>query len=505
MEMDVEACYRAIASRDRRFEGRFVLGVKTTGVYCRPGCPAPLPKRVNTLFFSYPAAAEEAGFRPCMRCRPDTSPGSPLWSGTSATVTRALKLILDGTLDDDGVETLAERLGIGSRHLRRLFSEHVGASPAAIARTRRAHFARKLIDETGLPMTQVAFGAGFSSIRRFNESIRDTFRKSPRALRRTASNDPAAPLTLRLPYREPFDWSSLIQFLAVRATPGVEVVDADAYRRTVMLDGSSGWLDVRPISGESALSLSLHVPVTKSLVQVVARVNHLFDLAADPLQIASCLDADPRLAVLLVARPGLRVPGAWSPFELAVRAILGQQVTVKGATTLTGRLVSRFGTPCTFAAPGLTHLFPEATALAAASPSDLAAIGIPGARAGSLRSLAGAVASGGLELESLSGLDEIVARLTELPGIGPWTAHYIAMRAFREPDAFPPGDLGLIRAYSSGGSSASPVTSADLTSRAEAWRPFRAYAALHLWTSESATTTKKQETQTPTRRKRNKP
>jgi AraC family transcriptional regulator of adaptative response / DNA-3-methyladenine glycosylase II len=482
MQLDPAGCYRAFQSKDSRFDGRFFAGVVTTGVYCRPICPAPRPKPRNVRFFLCAAAAEDAGFRPCRRCRPETAPGTPAWVGTSTTVTRGLRLIDEGALDGQGVEQLAARLGVGSRHLRRLFAEHLGTSPLAVARTRRLHFARRLIDETSLPMSRIALGSGFASIRQFNHAIQSRFGRSPSELRRRARARPRSPtaedLQLRLSYRAPLDWEGLLGFLRPRATAGVEVVTESHYRRTLEIGGETGFLEVQPVAGAPQLLLRLEGSSSAALMPVVERVRRLFDLCADPLQIATDLGRDPDLARRIQARPGIRVPGAWDPFELAVRAVLGQQVTVKGATTLAGRLVRSFGKEIDGNADaGLTHLFPTPEAL---SQSDLAAIGLPRARADALRTLADAVARGELALASGEGLEEEVERLQRLTGIGAWTAHYIAMRALGEPDAFPASDLGLRRAL---GKSGEPLTPAALLHRAEAWRPWRAYAAMCLWTS----------------------
>jgi len=476
VELDDNTCYRALAARDRRFEGRFVVAVRTTGVYCRPGCPAPLPRPTNASFFACSAAAEEAGFRPCRRCRPETAPGTPAWSGTSSTVARALRLISEGELDDVGIEGLAARLGIGGRHLRRLFAEHLGASPLAIARTRRAHFARKLIDETRLPITEVALGAGFSSIRTFNTVMRATFRQTPRELRSTQTSRPAAGLCLHLPYRPPLAWTSLLGFLRERATPGVELVGASSYRRTVSIGGRAGTLEVQRSPTANALELRLELGAHEELLAVVERVNRLFDLTADPDRITSHLRRDPELARRLRRLPGVRVPGAWDRFELAVRAILGQQVSVRGATTLAGRLARAFGEPVAgLEKEGLSHLFPTPEALAGA---DLGRVGLTRARAEAIRALAIATRDGALALGTPRGLDEAVTQLRTLPGVGTWTAQYIAMRALGEPDAFPSGDLGLRRALARKGVLPS---SRAVDERAEAWRPWRAYAAMTLW------------------------
>jgi AraC family transcriptional regulator of adaptative response / DNA-3-methyladenine glycosylase II len=491
MTLDPEVCYRAVASRDRRFEGRFVIAVTTTGVYCRPGCPAPLPRRNHSRFFACAAAAEDAGFRPCRRCRPESAPGTPAWLGTSATVSRALRLVLEGSLDESGVDALAARVGVGARHLRRLFTEHLGASPLSIARTRRAHFAKKLIEETNLPMVEIAGVAGFASVRSFNQAVQETFRRNPRELRAArgkaleATRDDG--LVLRLPFRAPFDWERMLSYLAGRAIPGVESVEDGCYRRTVEVEEGAGTLEAAVPRGARHVELKLRLPVSKRLVQITERANRLFDLGADPRAIAAVLGRDARLAPLLRARPGLRVPGAWDPFELAVRAILGQQVSVRGATTLAGRLVRAHGTPLANPGPGLTHLFPRPEVLATA---DIAAIGMPGKRAETIRTLAAAVRDGALQLDAARGLEDAVARLNAIPGIGDWTSHYIAMRALREPDAFPAGDLGLRRALAVAGERPS---AAALERASETWRPWRAYAAVHLWTDEAESITQTEE------------
>jgi len=479
MDLENAACVKAILSRDGRFAGRFFVGVVTTRVYCRPGCPAPLPKAKNMRFYAYAAAAEDAGFRPCRRCRPETAPGSPVWNGTSATVSRALKRIFDGD-GHESVEALAARLGLGSRQLRRLFAEHVGASPASLQRTHRVHFARRLLDETSLPAADVAFASGFESVRRFNDAIRATFHRTPTELRGRNGID-ARSIRLRLPLRPPFDATSLFSFLEERALPGVEAVRGHAYSRTIESRGIPGVLTLSKNVNENFLVLSLSLSPGSDLLDIVRRAGRLFDVDADPLAIADVLRRDPLLAPLVAARPGLRVPGAWDPFELSVRAILGQQVSVRGARTLAGRLVAAFGRPLPGGcADGLTHLFPAPAALAAA---DLSGIGIPAARAAAIRTLAAAVSTGRLDLTAARGLEDFETRLCALPGIGPWTAQYVALRAFGEPDAFPAGDLGLRRALEA---ARVPADAAALRERALSWSPFRAYATLHLWSSLAA-------------------
>ncbi|MDX2167778.1 MAG: AlkA N-terminal domain-containing protein [Deltaproteobacteria bacterium] len=478
MNLDRATCYRAMRTRDRRFDGRFFIAVRTTGIYCRPVCPARPPKLENVTFYACAAAAETAGFRPCKRCRPETAPGTPAWLGSSALVARGLRLIDAGALDDEegGVEALAARLGVGARQLRRLFEQHLGASPVAVARAQRLATARALIDQTALPMWEIAAAAGFRSLRQFNHAVRTSFGAAPTALRRRVARDArdAAGLTLRLPYRPPLDWRGLLAFLAARATPGVEQVADGAYRRTVDAGDAPAWIEVRAVPAAAALALRIHGADAAAVPGLIERARRVFDLSADPLAIAAHLRRDLRLRRSLTAQPGLRVPGAWDPFEIAVRAVVGQQVTVRGATTLMGRLVERCGAPLA-GIDGLTHRFPTPAALAAA---DLTGIGMPSARVAALQGLAAAVARGAVVLDAARGLDEVVERLTALPGIGAWTAHYIAMRALGEPDAFPHGDLGLRAALGNG---SGPVSSAALAEAAEAWRPWRAYAAMHLW------------------------
>ena len=471
--------HEASRTGDLRYDGRFFAAVITTGCYCRPGCGG-MPKPENVLFFACAAAAQAAGFRPCRRCRPETSAGTPAWLDSAEAVSRALRLIGEGALDDgDGMESLAGRVGLSARQLRRLFTEHLGASPVEIAVARRAHFARRLIDETSWRMAEIAFAAGFQSVRQFNHAMRETFQETPTELRRRRRRRlrDADGIVLRLPFRPPYDWDGLIAFLGPRATPGVEMVEPNAYRRTVEIDGGAAIVEVTPVPGERYLSLHIESESHHGLIGVVERVRRLFDLGADPLEVSDKLRRSRLLAPLVASRPGLRVAGAWDPFELATRAVLGQQVTVQGATTLAGRLVSRFGTPVETGVPGLTHLFPAPEVLADA---DLTSIGLPRARADTLRALSRAVAGGSLQLDSPQGLDDAISRLCAVPGIGEWTAQYVAMRAFGEPDAFPASDLGLRRALTANGALPSE---AEVQREAEEWRPWRAYAAMYLWTA----------------------
>jgi AraC family transcriptional regulator of adaptative response / DNA-3-methyladenine glycosylase II len=478
VELDRSACYGALRTRDARFDGRFYTAVLTTGIYCRPVCPARTPKIDNCLFLPSAAAAHRLGFRPCLRCRPELAPSAAGRRGAANTVSRALQLIAEGALDDANVDLLAERLGIGGRHLRRLFDRFVGASPISVAQTHRILFAKKLIGETPLSMGEIALAAGFGSVRRFNTAMRRTYGRSPRKLRGSRSHDSLAEasITLRLPFTPPYDWSAAIAFLMARAIPGVELVDSGRYRRTIALGGVVGSVEVRPARGESSLVATIRIGRVTALGTIVARLRRLFDLDADIVAIDEHLSLDPSMAARVARRPGVRVPGTWDAFELAVRAVLGQQISVAAATTLAGRLASRHGEPLDFGGPDAPRLlFPTPGALAAA---DLKAIGLTGARAGALRALAAAVAADPNLLRSGQTLDDTVRALGLLPGVGTWTAHYIAMRALGEPDAFPASDLGLLRAMETSGVR---PTAVQLARRAEAWRPWRSYAAMRLW------------------------
>jgi AraC family transcriptional regulator of adaptative response / DNA-3-methyladenine glycosylase II len=484
MDLDPRACYRAIATRDARFDGRLFVGVRTTGVYCRPICPARTPKREHVMFFPTAAAAQDAGFRPCLRCRPEAAPDFAAWRGTSNTVSRALSLIELGGLDDADVETLAGRLGLGERQLRRLFRQHLGASPIVVAQTRRVLLAKQLLHETALPMSDVALASGFGSIRRFNETFQRLFQRPPRALRRSgrASSSTQGAVSLQLRYKPPYDWASMLAFLRARAITGMEVVTGESYWRTIEVDGARGIVGVT-FGPRHALRVTVHCPKLSALPVIIARLRRLFDLAADPQAIGVHLSEDPFLAPLVAARPGLLVPGAWDGFELAVRAILGQQISVTAAIKLAGRLVSEYGAPVGPLADhveGLTRVFPTAARLAAVSPANLP---MPRARATALVALAKAVVADLQIFRVGRSLDEVVIDLRALKGIGEWTAHYIAMRELREPDAFPFGDVGLLRALT--GRDGRRPTVADVLSRAERWRPWRAYAAQHLWNADA--------------------
>jgi AraC family transcriptional regulator of adaptative response / DNA-3-methyladenine glycosylase II len=475
--LDWHVCSRARLSRDPRFDGKFFIGVVGSGVYCRSICPAPTANEKNVRYFPTAAAAAEAGFRPCLRCRPECSPGTPAWSGTSTTVSRALRLIGESGLEDGGVEVLAEKLGVGSRHLRRLFLRHLGATPMAVAQTRRLHFAKKLIDETLLPMNHVALAAGFGSVRRFNAHIQQVYHRTPTQIRRLARHT-ATPsenhYSFRLRFRPPYHWPGMLAFLAPRCTAGVEVVQDGVYRRSISYQGDHGYFEVSCDAGNHTLVVRVQFGNPRALYFIIERIRAMFDLNADWPAIVSSLRGDPLLTRIVEAEPGLRVPGSWNGFELAVRAILGQQTTVRGATSLAGRIAAKFGRPFS-TAPGLTHLFPTPEVLAKA---DLARMGLPGTRAGAIRALARAVSDGRINFEGIVDSDAFLSHLCQISGIGHWTAQYVAMRALAEPDAFPTGDRGISRTLGL-------TAQHEIENRAQAWRPWRAYAVMYLWRMES--------------------
>ncbi len=486
--LDRTACYRAIETRDSRFDGRLFVGVTSTGIYCRPICPARTPKFENCRFFPSAAAAQEAGFRPCLRCRPETAPDLAFWRGSSNTVSRALALIADGALDggEAGIEALAERLGLGGRQLRRLFQQHLGASPLAVAQTRRVLLAKQLIQETQLSMAEIALAAGFGSVRRFNETFRALYRRPPGALRRKppARAESAAGVTLRLYYRPPYDWDAILAHLAARTIEGVELVENGVYRRSVGLGGALGSVAVAHRPEHRCLAVTLRFPALGALPAIAARVRRLFDVGADIETIGAHLSRDPLLAPLIAQRPGLRAPGGWDGFELAVRAILGQQVSVAAARRLAGRLVALCGEslPAESAAhPGLSHVFPSPQRLAAA---DLSQLGMPQARRAALAALAAETVADPHLFRPFGTVEEAIQRLRAIRGVGEWTAQYIALRALRETDAFPAADIGLLRGAAL--IDGKRPTPADLIGRAEPWRPWRAYAAQHLWAADAA-------------------
>lgn len=483
MDMDFEACRRAFVTRDPRFDGRIFGAVKTTGIYCRPICPARTPKPQNMTFYPTAAAAQEAGYRPCLRCRPEASPDLGAWRGTSNTVSRALALIEGGAMDNGDVDALAGRLGVGERQLRRLFRQHLGASPVSVAQTRRVLLAKQLIQETRLPMSEVALASGFGSVRRFNETFQLLFGRPPGELRRSQQAEiPAAEgITVRLPYKPPYDWDAIVRFLRDRAIAGVEVVEPLRYARTLAIDGVCGVVIVTPRK-DGALSAEIHFPAMRALPAVIARIRRVFDLSADPTLIGAHLSQDPMLAPLVAARPGLRAPGAWDGFELAVRAILGQQITVTAARNLAAKLVDRYGARIDSPAAaklGLTRVFPTPDALVG---EDIAALGMPRSRGAALEGLARTVAQDPTIFTPRGDLQSAIAALKALPGVGEWTAQYIALREMREPDAFPQADIGLMRAMVD--EAGVRPTADQLLARSQAWTPWRAYAAQHLWAAD---------------------
>ena len=484
---DPAICEQARLSRDARFDGLFFTAVSSTGIYCRPTCPAPPAKARNVRYYPNAAAAEAAGFRPCLRCRPELSTADGSWRRGDSTLARALKLIDEGFLADAPLAALAERVHVGERQLRRLFTGRLGAPPIGVHGTRRLLFAKQLLTETALPVTEVALAAGFGSLRRFNTCFRAPMacptRTAPATRRRRRRR-----VALRLNYRPPHDFAAMLDFLRGRALPGIEQVDDSAYLRVVGDAAAPGWLRVSPWprgSGDDghALKLELHACPPSQLLALVERVRRMFDLDADPQAIGEVLSRDPQLRPLLRKRPGLRMPSGWDGFEIAVRAVVGQQVSVTAARTITTRLAQRHGTllPAAMATSGLLLRFPTPEQLAEA---DLAGIGLPMARAATIRAIARALLDGRVDFRAGGTLEEFVERWTALPGIGPWTAHYIAMRALGHPDAFPAGDLVLhkhLLAPDELGASTPRLRTAALTRRAEAWRPWRAYAVFHVW------------------------
>lgn len=472
-----QVCEQARVSRDIRFDGLFFTAVRTTRIYCRPVCPAPAAKAKNVVYYPNAAAAEAAGFRPCLRCRPELSPGDGAWRQGDAAVSRAIKLINEGLLSEASVSVLAERVNLGERQLRRLFVERLGATPIDVHGTRRLLFAKQLLTETDLSITDIAMASGFGSLRRFNTTFKDAYRMAPRELRKRPAPSRGEVLVLRLGYRPPYDFAAMLRFLQGRALPGVEVVDDTAYRRAVAPaapGATPGWLRVSAWPGEAALRLEVQGIAPLQLQSVVQRVRRMFDLDADPQAIATALSVDRRLRPLVARRPGLRLPSGWDGFEIAVRAIIGQQVSVAAARTVASRVARAFGTPLEPAGE-FEHLFPTPEVLADA---DLSAVGLTQARAATIRTVARALLDGSVDFAPERTLDTFVERWTALPGIGPWTAHYIALRALSHPDAFPAEDLVLQKTLPVDGTR---LTARALREHAEAWRPWRAYAVLHLW------------------------
>jgi AraC family transcriptional regulator, regulatory protein of adaptative response / DNA-3-methyladenine glycosylase II len=501
---DPDRCYQAAQSKDARFDGWFFCAVTSTGIYCRPSCPARTPKRENMRFYATAAAAQQAGFRACLRCRPDATPGSPEWNVRADVVARAMRLIRDGVVDREGVEGLARRLGYSTRQLNRLITAEVGTGPLALARAQRTQTARVLLETTDLPITHIAFAAGFASVRQCNETVRQIFADTPRGLRaraakaaRTRAGSSGSPLAqgvrLRLPCRRPFSPASVLDFLGSRALPGVESLDGATYRRSLHLPHGHGIVALTAPEADGAgpayVEGDLHLSDLRDLTTAVSRCRQLLDLDADPIAVLDALRHCALVGPLVVEEPGRRVPGAADGFELAVRAVIGQQVSVPGARTVAGRLVQAAGAVIASPATGqtddhdVTHLFPTPAALLTLAEGDPGAFPMPQARRRALVALAEGVEGGAVVIDPGADPGELRRSLVSLPGIGPWTAEYVAMRALRDPDAFMPTDLGIRRAAHALGL---PDDPAHLTGVAESWRPWRSYAMVHLWSTPPA-------------------
>jgi len=494
---DPERCYQAALSKDARFDGWFFCGVTSTGIYCRPSCPARTPKPENIRFYASAAAAQQAGFRACLRCRPDATPGSPEWNLRADAVARAMRLIRDGIVDREGVEGLARRLGYSVRQLNRLITTEVGTGPLALARAQRSQTARILLETTDLSISHVAFAAGFASVRQCNETVQQIFADTPSGLRKRVNQTVAGrrataerttqSIKLRLPVRLPFSPDSVLHFLGLRAMPGIEELSGSTYRRSLRLPHGHGVVSLTPLDepnrGTGYVEGQLHLSDLRDLTTAVSRCRQLLDLDADPVAVVDAFRHDPILGPLVAEHPGRRVPGAADGFELAVRAVIGQQVSVTGARTVAGRLVMAAGEMLPEANGGITHLFPTPTALIELAERDPAAFSMPTSRRKALVALAEAVASGHVVIDPGADPVELRTSLVALPGIGPWTAEYVAMRALRDPDAFMPTDLGIRRAAHTLGLPDDPEF---LTALTETWRPWRSYAMAHLWSMPSA-------------------
>ncbi len=500
---DQDRCYQAAQSKDARFDGWFFCAVTSTGIYCRPSCPARTPKRENMHFYATAAAAQQAGFRACLRCRPDATPGSPEWNIRADVVARAMRLIRDGVVDRVGVEGLADRLGYSTRQLNRLITAEVGTGPLAIARAQRSQTARILLETTDLAITHIAFAAGFASVRQCNETVRQIFADTPSGLRARATKaaraKPGTPgaalpqgVRLRLPCRRPFSPASVLDFLGQRALPGVESLDGATYRRSLRLPHGHGVVALTAPEGDgdagpAYVEGELRLSDLRDLTTAVSRCRQLLDLDADPVAVWEALRGDPLVGPVVERDPGRRVPGAADGFELAVRAVIGQQVSVPGARTVAGRLVQAAGDVLPEADGGVTHLFPTPAALIDLARHDPAAFAMPAGRRRALVALAEAVEAGDVVIDPGADPTELRRSLIDLPGIGPWTAEYVAMRALRDPDAFMPSDLGIRRGAAALGLPDDPAGLAALT---EAWRPWRSYAMVHIWSLPVASTPK---------------
>ena len=479
LQLDARVLDRARISRDARFDGKFFIAVTSTGVYCRPICPSRTSKPANVRYYATAAAAAEAGFRPCLRCRPEAAPGTAAWLGTCAVVNRALRMINDGALDDASVESLAARLGVSSRHLHRLFMRHIGASPNTVAQTRRLHFAKRLLDETHLPITHIALASGFGSVRRFNDAFRATYRRAPRELRAQRRGGErsvdADEVVLRLPYRPPYEWRHMAQFLATVAIGGVELVTPHSYTRTITTPSGHALVCVRPREGEHALELRISGAEPSALVQIASAARRMFDVAADSGGIDAALGADSLVGPLVKRRPGLRIPGAWDPFECAVHCVLAERASPTEAQALMARLVARAGRAIDGPCRSVTHTFPSAVMIAAA---DLDSLSMPGWKARALDSLVRALL--GSEQATIDS-DAVAQALTSSAEVSDWSLQTIALRSLSEPDALPIDERVLLGGASAAGT---PMSAAELSRRAEAWRPWRGYAAMQLWSRD---------------------
>jgi len=478
MLLDPQSCYQALQAHDARFDGRFFVGVSSTRIYCRPVCTVKVPKRENCRFFPSAAAAESSGYRPCLRCRPELAPGNASIDAGARLAQAAASLIEDGMLNETGIDALAARLDVTDRHLRRVFQTEFGVSPVEFAQTHRLLLAKRLLTDTSLPITEVALASGFGSLRRFNTLFRERYRLSPTDLRKAADGGRSTDvLVFTLGYRPPLDWNALLAFLGTRAIEGVEHVEGSLYARTVRLVQAgtmyTGWVAVTPAKRKPALEVTVSASLAKAIPPVLARMKRLFDLSCDPAEITTALGS------LAEDRPGLRLPGAVDGFELAVRAILGQQITVRAARTLAGRFASRFGDAIDAPMPVLRTLFPSADRIAALEVSDIAELGMIAARARAILALARAIASGELRLEAGADVEATLERLRGVPGIGEWTAQYVAMRALSWPDAFPHTDYGVLKAIGE-------QNPRKVLAHAAPWQPWRAYAVMHLWKSLEA-------------------
>jgi AraC family transcriptional regulator of adaptative response / DNA-3-methyladenine glycosylase II len=488
MKLNSEVCERARISRDPRFDGLFFIGVKSTGIYCRPVCKVRLPLAKNIDFYPSAAAAAEAGFRPCLRCRPETAPGTPAWSGTRAVVNRALRLIGEGVLDTCSVEKLADRLGMTDRHLRRLFMEHLGASPKAIAQTRRMHFAKSLLDTSALSIIDIALASGYGSVRRFNDHFKNSYGKSPRELRGKKCLEKSEELTFNLGYRPPYNWKFIIDFLSKRAIPGIEWVCDEAYLRVFQLDGELGWLQVEHRREHNKLVCRVSFPKVTSLGLIKEKVKRIFDIDANPAEITHSLSKESGMNKMLDDCGYLPVPGCWDPFEVSIRAIIGQLVSVSGAMTTMKKLVREYGEKVDVDLPknnpGLlvqgqdVYLFPKAEVLC---DIDYQRVPLSRAKIAAIEGLAKAVVDGSIQFDLSVDPEELLKRLLGITGIGPWTAGYIALRALNDPDAFLSGDLVVRQVVTDIERKSSLIAIKDLEIFSEQWRPWRAYALMQLW------------------------